>query len=555
MRLVSPVLPLMSLAVVLAVLVGGAPPAEAGPQVPELGRAELPEAGTCAPIDAASVTWVTVGEPGFYRIDGDPTDVDAATLLTHFVQRAQTAANAGTNHEVWILVSARRVWQRVVDVLQLCPKSGVFRVGLQVRAEGSDALYGFPLFLPVGKGPGVTPSGTARKLPVVMQVVQGEPSEPRRLFAAAQAAASRFGPVVADLSIPPDASVQDAVGAIDLLYRAGCIAVRTPTRMGARNIREPGPIRISVNGRPLTGDELTVDVPPIQPRKAPWPDSGAAQDGSFGLVLEPIPTGDGSAAPASRMAPLPSYAATGSEVPADAWDASGERIRDWAVKASPWLGRVLQPGKTEFPGGLLVKRRRQPEGVDQMFAEARATFPAADRVVIATTRVQAFLFRGADAVGRVDVTLDVSGEEPTVVFGSWVPGQYPPGAHLPPRETDPFAAGDPGHLRVWLEGLLAAGKARGASAVPLTPESRVLANLPDVAHPSVQSALQRRAAAVDNLVGWLRATPYDRVFVATVEGSAAVTMQGRIAGVLRFAIESEGDGLRLSSMKAKAAPR
>lgn len=554
MRLVTPVF-LSSLAVVLAVLAGGAPPAAAGPQVPDVGRAELPEAGTCAPIQATSVTWVTVGQPGFFRIDGDPTDVDTSTLFTHFRQQAQAAANSGANHEVWILISAQRVWQRVVDVLQLCPKSGVFRVGLQVRAEGSDALYGFPLFLPVGKGPGVAPTGTAHKLPVVMQVVKGEPSEPRRLFAAAQAAASRFGPVVADLSIPPDASVQDAVRGIDLLYRAGCIAVRTPTRMGARNTLQAGPVRISVNGRPLSGDAMTVDVPPIQPRKMPWPDSGAAQAGSFGLILEPIPTGDGSAAPASRMAPLPSYAETGSEVPPDAWNASGERVRNWAVKVSPWLGRVLQPGKTEFPGGLLVKRRRQPEGVDQMFEEARRIFPAADRVVVATTRVQAFLFRGADAVGRIDVTLDLSGEAPTIVFASWVPGQYPPGAHLPPRQTDPYAAGVPGHLRVWLEGLLAAGKASGASAVPLAPESRILANLPDVAHASVRGALQRRVAAIENLVGWLRATPYDRVFIATVEGSAAVTMQGRVAGVLRFVIESEGGGLRLSSMKAKPAPR
>jgi hypothetical protein len=554
MRLAPPILS-TALALVVALLAAGAPPAAAGPQVPDVGRAELPEAGTCAPIAGASVTWVTVGEPGFYRIDGDSTDVGTQALFTHLAQQAQAAANAGSNHEAWILVSAQRVWQRVVDVLQLCPKSGVFRVGLQVRAEGSDALYGFPLFLPVGRGPGVTPTGTAHELPVVMQVVRDEPSDPRGLFAAAQAAASRFGPVVADLSIPPDASVQDAVRAIDLLYRAGCIAVRTPTRMGARNIRQPGPVRISVNGRPLLSDAPTVDIPPIQPRKMPWPDSGAAQAGSFGLILERIPTGDGSAAAASRMAPLPSYAETGREVPPDAWNASGERVRDWAVKVGPWLGRVLQPGKTEFPGDLLVKRRRQLEGVEQMFAEARQTFPGADRVVVATVRLQAFLFRGADAVGRVDVTLDLSGETPSVVFGSWVPGQYPPGAHLPPRETDPFATGVPGHLRVWLEGLLVGGKARGASAVPLAPESRVLANLPDVAHPSVLDALRRRQAAVENLVGWLRATPYDRVFVATVEGSAAVTMQGRIAGLLRFAIESEGGGLRLSSMKAKAAPR
>ena len=554
MRLVPLILP-ASLAILVALVAAGAAPASAGPQVPEVGRAELPEAGTCAPIAAASVTWVTVGEPGFYRIDGDPTDVGSEALFAHLTRQAQAAANGGSNHEVWILVSGRRVWQRVVDVLQLCPKSGVFRVGLQVRAEGSDALYGFPLFLPVGTGPGVTSTGTARKLPVVMQVVRDEPSDPLRLFAAAQSAAARFGPVVADLSIPPDASVQDAVRAIDLLYRAGCVAVRTPTRMGARNIRQPGPVRISVNGRPLSADAMQVEVPPIQPRKSPWPDSGAAQAGSFGLVLEPIPTGDGSAGAASRMAPLPSYAETGREVPTEAWNASGERVRDWAVKVGPWLGRVLQPGKTEFPGDLLVKRRRQLEGVEQMFAEARQAFPGADRVVVATVRLQAFLFRGADAVGRVDVTLDLSGEPPSVVFGSWVPGQYPPGARLPPRETDPFAAGVPGHLRVWLEGLLAGGKARGASAVPLAPESRVLANLPDVAHPSVLDALRRRQAAVENLVGWLRATPYDRVFVATVEGSAAVTMQGRIVGLLRFAIESEGGGLRLSSMKAKAAPR
>lgn len=542
--------------VVLAVLLSaGAPPAEAGPRVPDVARSQLPEAGTCAPIQGASVTWVTVGEPGFFRINGEAADVGTQALFAHIAREAQAAANQGGNHEVWILVSSRRVWQRVIDVLQLCPKCGVFRVGLQVRAEGSDALYGFPLFLPVGKGPGVQATGTARRLPVVMQVVKDTPSDPQRLFAAAQAATERFSPVVADLSIPPDASVQDAVRAIDMLYRAGCIAVRTPTRMGARNILEPGPVRISVNGRALTASPIPVELPPIQPRKTPWPDTGAAQAGSFGLILEPLPSGDGSAAVATRLTSLPSYASTDSEVPAAAWKASGERVRNWGVKVSPWLGRVLQPGKTEFPGDLLVKRRRQPQGVDQMFADARRVFANADRVVVSTARVQAFLFRGADAVGQVDVTVDMSGEEPSVVFGSWVPGQYPPGAHLPPRETDPYAAGVPGHLRVWLEGLLAAAKKRGTSAVPLAPESRVLANLPDVAHPSVGAALSRRQAAIENLVGWLRATPYDRVFLATVEGSAAVTMQNRIAGLLRFAIESEGGGLRIATIAAKAAPR
>ncbi len=243
MHRLAPVL-LPPLAVVFALFVGSPPEAHAGPQVPEVGRAQLPEAGTCAPIQAASLTWVTVGEPGFFRIDGDPADVDAKTLYAHFVRRAQAAANEGASHEVWILVSAGRMWQRAVDVLKLCPRAGVFRVGLQVRAEGTDAQYGFPLFLPVGKGPGVTRTGTARKLPVVMQVVKAEASDPRRLFAAAQAAVSRFGPIVADLSIPPDASVQDAVRAIDLLYRAGCVAVRTPTRVGARNIRHAGPVRI-----------------------------------------------------------------------------------------------------------------------------------------------------------------------------------------------------------------------------------------------------------------------------------------------------------------------
>jgi hypothetical protein len=314
-------------------------------------------------------------------------------------------------------------------------------------------------------------------------------------------------------------------------------------------------VQIAISGRPLESDPLDVTLTPIRARKQPWPDSGAARPGAHRYTLEPVPSGDRTAPVPTRGLPLPSYAEDGREVPPAAFAASAEAVQDWAGILGAWLQRVLQPGKTQFPGGLLVKRRRQGRGVDQFFAEARQTFPGAELVTVSTVRVRLLLFKGADAVGHVDFTILLSAKELGLVFGSWVAGEYPPGARLPPRATDPYAARVPGHLRVWLEGVLAKARLHGKSELPLATEADVLAQLPAVAHPGVRAAIAGRDAHLQNLVGWLRATPFDRVVVATAEGSAAVLHGGRVAGVLRYALEAENGELRLSSMKARAAPR
>lgn len=93
------------------------------------------------------------------------------------------------------------------------------------------------------------------------------------------------------------------------------------------------------------------------------------------------------------------------------------------------------------------------------------------------------------------------------------------------------------------------------AALPLTSEAEVLSHLPAVAHPGVRGALAARGQALEHLVGWLRATPYDRVFIAAAEGSAAVRDQGRVVGILRFVLEAENGELSLVNLRPRVAPR
>jgi hypothetical protein len=170
--------------------------------------------------------------------------------------------------------------------------------------------------------------------------------------------------------------------------------------------------------------------------------------------------------------------------------------------------------------------------------------------------VQAYLFQGEKIVGKVDTTLHTSGDVLDVIFANWVVEDFPGDLTLPPAETEPYAAGVPGQLRVWLEGLLAAARARGAGALPLASEADVLAELPPVAHAGVRAAMERRMPAFEALVGWLRATPYDRVYLAAVDGQAGVhALDGSVVGVLRYGLEGEAGSLSLSSLTAKVAPR
>lgn len=546
----------------LLALVLLAPAAYGGPRVPEVPPARLPVAGTCAPLPSANLTWVTVGQEGWYRIDGDARDVDAPELHRVLAERALAAGRTATPHDVWLVIAADREWGDIVNVLGTCQEVGLHRVGLQVRSEAEGGLFGFPLFLPyarAGEAPPVS-TGSARRLDVRMEATGERPSYAPRLYAAAAAAVQKYAPVVAEVSISVRSRVQDAVTAIDLLYRAGCAGVRLRYRMVIRSRTAASIPEIWVEERLLPSDPSPVEVPPMRPRKAPWPDDGAGQSGALALVLQDIPSaGPGAAAreaEAARLQPLPSYAARGGEVPPAALAEAALALRQWSVALGGWLHRILTEKAVQVPETLLVKRRRQGLGVEQMFAEARAAFPAATQVVPATLRVQAYLFQGTKIVGKVDLTLDLAREPIDTVFASWVVEEFPQALGLPPVETEPFAAGLPGQLRVFVEGLLAALRARGTSGIPIAPLEALLAELPPVAHAGVRAAFERRAPALEALAGWLRATPYDRVLLAVVDGQAAVhAADGTIPGVLRFALEGESGVLALATLAARLAPR
>lgn len=551
-----------------------APQAFAGPEVPDVRPQELPVAGTCGPLPRTHVTWITIGEPGYYRIDGDLRDIDARELATVVKGRGMFAAQAGDPHDVWIITRADREWRQVVDILGACQEAGIHRVGLQVRSEADGTTYGFPLFLPYGaKTPAgeATPEGAptprppvrARRLEVRVNAASERASSPDRLYAAAKTAVEQFGPIVAEMSISVRTSVQDAITAVDMLYRAGCSGVRLKYRMMVRSLSGRSLPQIYVEERLLPGEPLDVRIPVPQPRREPWGDAGAAEPGSASWTLEAIPDPTSPTAEPERddrLQPVPSYVAMGDALDAvrlrqALGDASSE-VQQWSAAFGGWLGRILTQPRVAVPETLLVKRRRQAEGVQRMFADARAAFGEAREVRPSTLRVQAYLFQGAQVVAKVDATLVVSTPQVSLLFAHGADEAVPQDVVLPPRETEPYAAGVPGRLRGWVEGMLLQLEREGVAGVPLAPEASVLANLPPVAHPGARGAIARRVPALERLAGRLRTVEYDRLFVTLVTGQAAVVdPAGRVMGVLRYDLEGELGNLSMATLTSRVAPR
>lgn len=418
-----------------------APAAWAGPQVPDLTVDQLPVAGTCAPIQGPHVTWLTLGEPGWFRVDEDPTDVAVDAVEAHLRQHGERAAAARAPADVWIVAAANREWSQVVQLLTLCEQSGIYRVGVQVRAESGDGIMGFPLFLPAPDttAPTGVPKGRALKVKVVRPLpTELSPlkapvrSDSSRLYAAATRAVESFGPIVATVSIKRDVSVQDAVRTLDLLWRAGCAGVRLPVLVMAHRQAEPY-VEIYVQGRLLEAEPIEMEIPPVRPRTSPWPDHGAAQPGAYAMDLEPIPTpGETSADETLRLKPLPSYAASGQGVPAQAMQSTETTVQRWGESLGRWLTVALGPPPINLPETLLARRKRQGLGAQDFFADARSSFPEPDSASVGTVRLLAYLIQGTTPVGRVDVTMSLAGRRPTVVFGSWATEQAPADFGMPP---------------------------------------------------------------------------------------------------------------------------
>lgn len=566
-----------SLALCLAFVLGAvAPLAHAEGPVPDVGAKDLPVSGTCAPIETSGVTRVLAGPDGGFRVDGAPEVLDEAGLLAALKQRAGGEAGL-KRHTVWVTMAAADPFLPVREVIQACAQAGIFRVGLEVQDEKGTPGYGFPLFLP-GPPPAADPSAPApkaRRLRVALDRWEGAPSNPRRLYAAASLASQRFPPVVVEVSLDVNLSVQHAVTCLDMLYRGGVAGVKVRFRapLSGRTSRtlegpdsanpRPGTARkavptsllAKVEDRALGATEPNVDLPPIAPRKEAWGDDGANQPGILGMTLEDLPSGPAGAKEEHERddGPLPTYAGRREGAPTAVIVAADRAVTQWSGALGTALKEALNRrwSMTEF----FLTRLRDKDRFAGWFEPLVGLFPGAQKVVPSTLRLDVFLLKGTTFVGKVETTLNTSGSAISFIFARWVNEQFPSDLALPPAAADPFAAGVPGHIRVWLETAFATVYRQGSGGLLLAPESEVLAQLPTVAHEGSARALGARAADLDILAKWLQVTEYDRLLVIPRGATAAVHLEGRVAGILQYGIESEERELRLSSITGRAAPR
>jgi hypothetical protein len=537
------------------------PAAQADPRVPDLGGRDLAVAGTCGPIESADVSFVTVGQPGFYRIDGQPAVLDDAALLAALKQRAQ----GGPRHTVWVLAAATEPFLGVVKVRLLCQQAGLFRVGIQVQAEQGGVIQGFPLFVPARvEGAAGAAGGKGRRLRVRLDRTEGpEESNPRRLYAAARRAAEAWPPVVADVSLDANLAVQHVITCLDMLYRGGVAGVRLgfrEPRVGRRSVAGPnaGALEVptlllaEVEERAIPNSEPDQMPGPIAPRKGHWGDEGANQPDALALVLEPLP--DAARAPARGPAApeiLPSYAGRREGAPSSAVVAADRAATGWSAALGKALKQALARVWTLPP--LFVKRMRDPQALARHVNPTIDLFPGTQKVVPSTLRLDVFLVRGVAIVGKVETAVNLSGSAMSFIWARWVTEQFPTDITLPPVQADPFAAGVPGHVRVWMEASFASVYRQGAAGLLRAPEGEVLAQLPPVAHAGAQRLLASRESDLDLLARWLTATEYDRLLLIPRSGSAAVHADGRVTGILQFGLESEEGELRLTSLSGRQA--
>ncbi len=567
------VLRLLPRAFSLALLCLVAAEASADARVPDVSAKDLPVSGTCAPIDGRDVTFVTVGAPGEYRVDGQPTVLDDAGLLAVLQQRA--AAPAGglssgqvSRHQVWAVSSAPNPFLAVARVRMACQQARLFRMGVQVQAEQGGTVMGFPLFLPATalEKPPSAGAPKARSLKIRMDRTDGpEESNPRRLYVAATQAVERFGPIVAEVSLDANLPTQHVVTCLDMLYRGGCVAVklgiRAPTvgrrvyeGVDPRGTQVPTLLLATVQGRPLGVAEPTINLPPIAPRKGPWEDDGANQPGALDLVLEEIP--DKGAAPKDKPTdaePLPSYAGRPEGAPGTVVVAADRAVSAWCQALGKSLVEAMN-GVATLPK-FMVNHMREPQRLTAQVTPMQKLFQGTQRVIPSTLKLDVYLLKGVSIVAKTEVTLHTAGSGLSFIFARWVSEQFPTDFNLPPVLADPFAAGVPGHVRVWLEAAYGATYRQGAAGLPQTPEREVLGYLPSVAHAGVVKALAARPPDFDVLAKWLRVTEYDRLLIIPRQATAAVVQEGHVSGILQYGIEAEEKELRLTSLTGRAAPR
>lgn len=568
LRLVPLLLPAALLLSALA-----APPAAADERVPTIRNAELPVAGTCAPIRSDDVTHVMAGERTtvkWFRVAGLNEPLEYEALIELLKQRAGT--QQPSTHAVWITASARHAWVHVIRIRQACLLAGIYRIGVRVRSEATGKVLGFPLFLP----PKVTgtPTGKAGLLRIRINTVGQKkadvvpgvekkvraPSDVGYVYAAARRAVERrprfaVDEIVSSLWIATNAPLQYAVSAIDLLYRGGCAGVKL--RNGARvpPLKYEAIPKLEIQGGMVSRHPQTLKAPPIEPRTQPWPIVGAGKPGWVDLQVVDLPPAAGAAAPVKkRAAPAvrPNYAAQATGVPPAVMRSVDEGALAWTRQ----LGADLLAG---VKGTKPLKERfvialRRDEVLPGILATVRRQFPDATRIVPATLQFHAFLFGEGKLRGRADATLAMVGGRLQVVYGHWRPLDPNASITLAPFAVDPFAAGDPAAWRIWFEGVFHDVKQRGRSALPLASAETVTPYFPAVARPSVSNRIAGRGPALEQLAREIARTPYDRVVLTPHKGTAAVYAGNRVVGVLYFGLSAEEHELRLDELTPRRAP-
>jgi hypothetical protein len=411
---------------------------------------------------------------------------------------------------------------------------------------------------------------------------EGAGSHPRRLFLTAKAASEKFPPVVAEVSLDVNLSVQHVVTCLDLLYRGGCAGVyvrfRDPrtgratrvmesndpkARAGAGDTAVPLHLLASIvrkgEKRDLSHTEPNVEVPPLAPRAAAWDDDGANAPGALTMLLEDLPAGPG-AAPTKAGAdeePLPSYAGMREGAPTTVVVAADKAVARWTGTLATVLTQALhRKFDPKTAPQRFVSRLQTPERMGALVEPVAQKFAGAQRVTPSTLGFDVYLVRGITFVGKVKATLHVAGSAVSFIDAAWIPNlDVPEGVTLPPPAADPFAAGVPGHVRVWFEAAFSGVYRQGVAGLPLAPVNEVLAQLPTVAQKGATDRLNLRGPQLELLAKWLAATPYDRLVIMPGTSTAAVHAEGRVAGILNYELESEEHDLRLVSLRGREAPK
>jgi hypothetical protein len=200
----------------------------------------------------------------------------------------------------------------------------------------------------------------------------------------------------------------------------------------------------------------------------------------------------------------------------------------------------------------MVVRFRAPEKLAPLLGPVSRAFPDADRVDVTTVSLDVILLNQGQPVGLLDVTLYVK-DRVSVMFARRGQGNLPAVQNLPPEPVDPFAAGVPGAIRVWLEGMLLGRKAEPPVVLPFTPMVQVLDALPQAAHQRAEQIENTRRAEAGHMSAYVRERAFDRIVVRVREASASVSARGRVLGTLRFGVEAEEKELRINAFDPRRA--